>query len=104
MAFIKNGTLRRHPGDECEQPRDVAALVGQLGDPDPTARRWAARDLQPHPQGTAALVGRLQVEQDSAVREVILTALARAGDPIAAAWSNACAATMRNCAMKRSRR
>jgi len=85
MAFIKNGTLRQPPGDEREQPRDVAALVLQLGDPDPTARRWAARDLLPHPQGTAALVDRLQVEQDSAVREVILTALARAGDPIAVA-------------------
>jgi HEAT repeat protein len=47
------------------------------------ARRGAARDLAAYPEATAGLLARLQQEDEVSVREVILTALMRIGDPAA---------------------
>ena len=72
----------------------------ELSSPNPTARRWAARDLLDCPGATTALVDRLQVEADIAVREVILTTLTRLGDDVAVAGLVQCLrsedATLRN--------
>jgi HEAT repeat protein len=62
---------------------DIDALTAQLADPSAPVRRWAARDLAQFPEAAAALVARLRVEADLAVREVILTTLTRLGNGIA---------------------
>ncbi len=81
--------LRRRPPagtttqDERRLARDFAGLVAALDDPDPTTRRWAARDLEAHREASPALVARLAVETDVSVREVILTSLTCLGDDTA---------------------
>jgi HEAT repeat protein len=46
-----------------------------------TARRWAARDLAEFQEASEVLVERLKCEEDSSVREAILTTLTCLGDP-----------------------
>lgn len=58
-----------------EYPRDTEGLIQQLQDPDPTVRRWAARDMAIHPHAVEALCQHLPKETDLAVREVIFTTL-----------------------------
>jgi HEAT repeat protein len=53
--------------------RDREGLIGQLSDPDPDARRWAARDLVQEADVVPALSARL-------LREALFTALAAVGD------------------------
>jgi HEAT repeat protein len=83
MAFIKTKTAEPVTEDERKQGRDCASLEEELENPNPTARRWAARDLTDCPGASAALVARLQREDDVSVREVILTTLTSLGDDIA---------------------
>ena len=90
MPFTKTRAANRCSDDQRAQPRDCAGLISQLSAADPTARRWAARDLQDHPQATAALVARLQCETDVSVREVILTSLTRLGDEVSVAGMVQC--------------
>lgn len=85
MPFIKINAPLAIGGDERMQARDYAGLLAELNDADPTARRWAARDLLQFPQATTALVARLQCEDDMSVREIILTSLTRLGDETAVA-------------------
>jgi len=68
---------------ERKQTRDCANLARQLSDANPTARRWAARDLVECPDTSGALVERLKQESDIIVREIILTTLTRLGDDVA---------------------
>ena len=70
--------------------RSSAALAACLEDADPQTRRQAARDLLHCPDGSDALVSRLQREPDAAVREVILTTLVRLDDPSTAAGLAEC--------------
>jgi HEAT repeat protein len=60
-------------------------LLAQLSAADPLTRRWAARDLADQPGVVEALVERLKIEPEVSVREVILSALTRHGDPVAVA-------------------
>ena len=85
MAFIKQTAPRTTHTDERAQKRDFAGLTAELNDPDPVARRWAARDLLQHSQASAVLAARLAVEEDPTVREVMLTSLTRLGDATAVA-------------------
>jgi len=85
MAFIKTHTTHPVATDERKQPRDCAGLMLQLDEVNPMARRWAARDLTDCPAASAALVSRLQREDDVSVREVILTTLTALGDEVAVA-------------------
>lgn len=85
MAFIKKPTSVPIHQDERARPRDFANLVLELSHPNPTARRWAARDLVQFPEATRALVDRLGLEADGAARQVILTTLTRLGDEVAVA-------------------
>ena len=84
MVFIKKQTSEPVYKDERKRERNCASLLEQLSDPNPTARRWAARDLVNF-QEVAALVARLKLEPEVSVREVILTTLTRLGDPAAVA-------------------
>lgn len=85
MAFIKKQTNETVSQDERKQKRDYSDLLLELSDANPTARRWAARDLLDCPDGVSALVEQLKVEPELSVREVILTTLTRLGDPAAVA-------------------
>lgn len=85
MAFVKSQPVGPIADDERKQPRDCANLEAELDSPSPTARRWAARDLTDCPQASAALVRRLNCEDDVSVREVILSTLTALGDEVAVA-------------------
>lgn len=85
MAFIKKNTSPPLDTEARALVRDCAGLIEQLTDTDPAVRRWAARDLMRYPEATAALVDRIQAEEELSVREVILTTLTRLGGPIAVA-------------------
>lgn len=85
MAFVKSQPVGPIADDERKQPRDCANLEAELDSPNPTARRWAARDLTDCPQASAALVRRLSCEDDVSVREVILSTLTALGDEVAVA-------------------
>ncbi len=80
MALIKTRTIEPVAEDARGHPRDCAGLVAELASANPTARRWAARDLADCPDAAAALLERLQREADVSVREVILTTLTGLGD------------------------
>ena len=68
------GTVERR-----RRGRGLENLVEQLRDPDPQARRWAARDLAAHPEAVDALADALEAERDPAVRAALLDALAAIG-------------------------
>lgn len=85
MPFIKKHDTASAVPDAPSAPPQRARLLASLDDPDPIARRGAARDLV-HCEGAAsALLDRLRREDDLSVREVILTALTRLGDCAAVA-------------------
>jgi HEAT repeat protein len=100
MAFVKQGIKRSIAADRRENERGCSDLVGQLADPDPTARRWAARDLADCPGTSGTLLERLKLEANASVREVILTTLTQLGDEVAVAGLVDCLrsedATLRN--------
>lgn len=85
MAFIKKQIVPPVVDDERSHARDCASLVAELENSNPTARRWAARDLMDCRDASAALIDRLQREEDVSVREVILTTLTTLGDEVAVA-------------------
>jgi HEAT repeat protein len=85
MGFIKAKAAETIAEDERKQSRNCDDLLVHLENANPTARRWAARDLADCPGASAALVNRLQREQDVSVREVILTTLTSLGDGTAVA-------------------
>ena len=84
MAFVKKHPIAA-PAEAAELLHTEASLMAQLADSDPALRRWAARDLLNYPTAAAALVQRLQSEDDIAVREVIFTSLTRLGGAVAVA-------------------
>jgi HEAT repeat protein len=85
MALIKTQKDEPITAEARQATRDCECLIGQLAASDPTARRWAARDLVDCPQASAALVERLKQEAEVSVREVILTTLTSLGDDTAVA-------------------
>ncbi|AGX87284.1 HEAT repeat domain-containing protein [Candidatus Symbiobacter mobilis] len=85
MAFVKNQSTQPVLDEERQQPRDCKHLVAELENPNPGARRWAARDLMDCPDASAALIRHLEHEKDISVREVILTTLTTLGDDVAVA-------------------
>jgi HEAT repeat protein len=85
MAFVKKTTSEVIDQEERKRERDCSGLVGQLSDPDPTARRWAAKDLLACPDASGALVEQLRREENVSVREIILTTLTLRADATAVA-------------------
>ena len=85
MALVKQKTSEVIDQEERKRERNCASLVTQLCDPDPTARRWAAKDMLDCPDVSGALVAQLRREVDGSVREVILTTLTLRADAQAVA-------------------
>ncbi|QIK36668.1 HEAT repeat domain-containing protein [Caldichromatium japonicum] len=83
MGIVKQQTVESVQQDERRRPRDREGLIASLRDPNPVARRWAARDLAGYPESASALVERLAVEEDVSVREAILLSLTEIGDQTA---------------------
>jgi HEAT repeat protein len=83
MAFVKKQVVSNVSSDERLAPRDFAGLVAELSADNPAARRWAARDLAAYPEASAALVARIKEEDQSNVREALLTSLTWIGDEVA---------------------
>lgn len=84
MALIrKQGEARTPRQEQRQRERNGDTLLLQLQDPNPLARRWAARDLVDYPAAASALAARLLQEADLSVREVILTSLTLIGSPAA---------------------
>ncbi len=78
--------LTRNSGDDADRSqtqraheRDFDGLVRALDDATAATRRWAARDLAAFPQASGALLARLGIERDVAVRQTLLTSLALIG-------------------------
>jgi HEAT repeat protein len=84
MPLIHHKSHTIEQRDE-QKERGLDGLKLQLSDPHPAARRWAARDLARCPGSSPLLVEQLQREQNSSVREMILTSLTQRGDEEAVA-------------------
>jgi hypothetical protein len=83
MPFVRQQKTEVVDKDERKQERDCSGLIQQLADSNPTARRWAARDLLECPDIAGVLVEHLHWERDPSVRDVIFTTLTRLGNEIA---------------------
>lgn len=90
MGIVKGQRTPPTGNEERRGPRDFDGLRAMLDDADPQTRRWAARDLGAMPQASAALVARLEQEEDASVREALLLALTEIGDAIAVAGLSDC--------------
>lgn len=85
MPIVKQHHPQTVNTDERQSPRDFAGLIAELENTNPTARRWAARDLAEYSESAGTLVERLKRENDPSVRDAILATLTRLGDPAAVA-------------------
>jgi len=85
MALVKKQTVQPVAEEERKQSRDCTSLIAELKNANPMVRRWAARDLTDFPAASAALVDRLQREDNISVREIMLTTLTSLGDEVAVA-------------------
>lgn len=104
MGLKKNPAGVTTATDERQHPRDLPGLIESLRDPDPLARRWAARDLGGRHDASPALVERLGIETESSVLDVIVTSLTLNGDECAVAGLTDCLrsdnAMLRNAAIE----
>ena len=82
MPFIKknNPTIDSY---EHEHSRDLNELAIQLADGNPVIRRGAALNLAQHQDASEILVDRLKQDNDTSVRDAILTTLISLGDSFA---------------------
>ncbi len=80
------------PEHHRQRPRDLPGLIAELSDPDPQARRWAARDLAltHDSRASEALVRQLRHETEPAVQEAIIWTLMRLRDTTAVQGLIAC--------------
>ena len=85
MALIRKQASDTVEQDQQQPVIDYASLKQQFFAPDASTRRWAVRDMINCPDASDALIKLLQREQDSSVREIILTTLTQIGDEVAVA-------------------
>jgi len=85
MPIVKKTTSAVKNRVERKQGRDCSTLLRQLSDKNPIARRWAVKDLVDCLDVSDELVELLRWEEDSSVREIILTTLTRRADEQAVA-------------------
>jgi HEAT repeat protein len=85
MTLVRKPALKRADIQSRTDVRDFEGLKAKLGDPNPTARRWSARDLAAYPAASAALLDLVRSEEDVSVREVALSSLTQIGDETAVA-------------------
>ena len=83
MGLVKRDQKKQSAdmvGERRKRIRDFVGLVKGLSDPDPTVRRWCARDLAVFSEASKHLVEQLKKEEDKSVKEVIVTTLIRIGN------------------------
>lgn len=80
MALVKQKPVKLRELGEPQPGRSLNELAAALENADAAGRRRAAREIAQCPDAAALLVSHLKVEQDAAVREVILTTLLRLND------------------------
>jgi HEAT repeat protein len=80
MAIVKRSKSEVVDSDERAGTRDFNGLKEDLCGSNLIARRWAARDLAQYAEAAVVLIGRLEVETDTTVREAILISLTEIGD------------------------
>jgi HEAT repeat protein len=90
MALVKRNARESDSKARLKPGQSSDELRAALEDADATVRRHAARDLLHCQDAAAALMSRLKHEQDTAVREAILTTLLRVNDPSVAAGLAEC--------------
>jgi len=84
MALIKTGQSRTADAAELSAlPRDLDALIGQLGQADASLRRQAARQLADFQGSVPSLTRQLLRETEPSVREAIFVALTLIGNSAA---------------------
>jgi len=81
MALVKGKLCELTDRDTDQPERNFEQLAACLESADAAGRRHAAREIGSCPGAAAVLVARLKSEQDLAVREAILSSLARLCDP-----------------------
>jgi len=82
MGFVKKHD-KPYFQDRRSIKRDYEGLKKQLNDPDPSVRRWAAKDIVSYSGASLALVERLKKEPCRDVREAIFTSLIHIKDEVA---------------------
>ena len=81
MGLVKGKTVRSTKKAEPIGQQSCEMLAAELEDADVTARRHAAQKIVTCQDGATVLIGRLQREENTAVREAILNSLLRLRDP-----------------------
>jgi HEAT repeat protein len=81
MGLVKGKIIRTTKRDHSAEQRDGEKQVAELEDSDATVRRHAAQKISACPDAATALISRLKREQNTAVRQAILSALLRLHDP-----------------------
>ncbi len=82
MGFVKKHD-KPYFQDRRSIKRDYEGLKKQLNDPDPSVRRWAAKDIVSYSGASLLLVERLKKESCRDVREAIFTSLIHIRDEVA---------------------
>lgn len=85
MGFVKARKDKRVEQNERSYQRNCDGFRAQLNDPDPSVRRWAARDIVRCPDASTVLLERLENEETVEVRQAIFTSLINIGDSVAVA-------------------
>jgi HEAT repeat protein len=83
MALVTRKATQPDQSGAPKLERNYEELAVALEDADAVVRRRAARDIVHCPHAARELIGRLEREEDRAVREVILNNLVRLNDPSA---------------------
>lgn len=81
MGLVKGKIIRTTKRDHSAEQRDGEKQVAELEDSDATVRRHAAQKISACPGAATALISRLKREENTAVRQAILSALSRLHDP-----------------------
>jgi HEAT repeat protein len=81
MGLVKGNTAGAAGKIEPIERQSCEELVAALESPDTLIRRHAAQKFTTCPDAAPALMSRLKREKNTAVREAILSALVRLGDP-----------------------
>jgi len=81
MGLIRKDDKTAAKGEQRFRDRSKEDLLNQLGDPQASERRWAARDLGEYADAMPVLCDCLEMETDTTVRAAILTSLLKQRSP-----------------------
>jgi HEAT repeat protein len=80
MGIVRRPPPQSNANEKRVRYRDYDGLRASLKNPNPVARRWAARDLAAYPAAVSDLVNCLGTETESAVREALFVSLTEIGN------------------------